>query len=367
MLRSLIIVLLLIFVGGSYLILKPKRRSHRTEAASSADEKESGPTGEASAASNLMPTKSTVMAGSNKATSQVAQRVKLKHFTDDPKVHLNIAKLLAKSADFRDLNPGLTVEKFESGDFDPSSIKLPRGLKLSYEYDPACRDSRNAVANPNELSNRERKNLSLGGPAFLSREIPVDIATVGNLSTRVSTDSCIRGLSFDASNSTDHKAEPGSPDLLASQSEQKQAADRAIADAASADGKVKMAVIGLGEDLYAEEPSLMARQAKDGHFKQISSDYAMPGQGSDGGLSTVPVKLRPFVIQPSAAGGFSDSQVSNEIIHATNKGYKVINIKTPGFDSADFEAALAYARSHGASVVNNVPVPPARPRQPASH
>jgi hypothetical protein len=275
--------------------------------------------------------------------------------TDDKKVHLDIAKLLLKDAAFRLANPGLTLEKFMSGEADMDKIKLPKGLKISYEFDPACRDAQNTVATLHKLSPREDRNLSHGAPAYLTREVNDESTTVASLSAQTSTDNCIRGLTFDAGSKVGDKTVGDLTASVQAQAEQKQIADQAVQDALRADGQAKMAVIGLKSDLKSTDPSLMIR-ATDGHYLATPANYQIGG-GTDAPGDSVLLQRRAFVVHPDTSGTYSDSDVSNAIIHAADRGYKVIDVPLASFDPKNYQSAIDYAKERGAVVVK-VPIPP---------
>ena len=275
--------------------------------------------------------------------------------TDDKKVHLDIAKLLLKDAAFRLANSGLTLEKFMSGEADMDKIKLPKGLKISYVFDPACRDAQNTVATAHKLSPREDRNLSHGAPAYLAREVSDESTTVASLSAQTSTDNCIRGLTFDAGTKVCDKIVGDLTASVHAQAEQKQLADQAVQDALRADGQAKMVVIGLKTDLKSADPSLMIR-ATDGHYMATPANYQV-GAGIDSPGDAVPLQRRAFVGHPDTSGSYSDSDVTNAIIHAADRGYKVIDVPLAGFDPKNYQSSVDYAKEHGAVVVK-VPIPP---------
>jgi hypothetical protein len=273
-------------------------------------------------------------------------------FTKDARVHLNLKALFLKNKAFQELNPGLTLEKILAGDIPLESIKLPAGTKLSYMVDSSCENQQNELLMAPPLNLKERSNFKFGAPAFISQTVAT-ATDVQSLANKIATNPCIKDVAFNDTNPATIKAE-GSQDP----SNEKAAADSAIAKALAVDGAKRpvMVVIGTNTEIRQQYADLMPASKYQSHKGSVGA-YPLSVTNPDGTTSIQPTVIvqRPLPVL-AANGEVSDAALSNAIITAAAHGAKVINISVPNYDPINFQAAITYAVQNGAVVVNKVPV-----------
>lgn len=254
------------------------------------------------------------------------------------KLKLDVRRLFRNPV-FRQLNPELTPEILMGGQYPASKIRFPGAMPLTFELSPRCQPYPVGL----RINKKERNLQSFGFPVFIEGRMEVTTA-LSAINDHLQKEKCIVQVTID------YVIDIRAKNAVVNH-ESRNLADYTLNNMLMRGEVPLYIVLGTYSDLVYRDPRFYEVNTASDQLVELEATYTTAAN------KPIKVTRRGLQLSDRYQGRVTKTNVALGIIRAVKNNANVIAFNLPQFEPADFESAIAFAKSKGAIVVNNVPVP----------